>query len=93
MIKKSLVCKYKMAGDFLHEDFAVWLQILRDGKTAFGVDEPLLIYRLSAGSKSGNKWKAAKMTYRVYRQDVYKRQTKINTKERIHYYVQTKKKF
>lgn len=67
MIKKSLVCKYKMAGDFLHEDFAVWLQILRDGKTAFGVDEPLLIYRLSAGSKSGNKWKAAKMTYRVYR--------------------------
>ncbi len=67
MIKKSLVRRYKMAGDFLHEDFAVWLQILRDGKIAFGVDEPLLIYRLSAGSKSGNKWKAAKMTYRVYR--------------------------
>lgn len=67
LIKRELIKGYPMAGERLHEDFAVWLKILRDGETAWGVDEPLLIYRQSAGSKSGNKWEAAKMTYRVYR--------------------------
>ena len=52
----------------LHEDFVVWLRILRDKKIcAYGVDEPLLIYRVHSNSKSGNKLKAAKMTFRVYR--------------------------
>ena len=34
---------------------------------AYGIDEPLLIYRLSANSKSGNKIKAAKMNWNTYR--------------------------
>ena len=51
----------------MHEDFAVWLQILREEEYAYGVDEPLLIYRLSSGSKSGNKLKAARMNWNTYR--------------------------
>ena len=51
----------------MHEDYAVWLQILKNGGHAYGINEPLLIYRLSQSSKSGNKKKAAVMTYRVYR--------------------------
>ena len=52
----------------MHEDFAVWLQILKNRNLqAFGINEPLLIYRITAASKSGNKIKAARMTYRVYR--------------------------
>ena len=51
----------------MHEDFAVWLGILKSGKFAYGVDEPLLIYRLSKTSKSGNKFKAAKMNWNTYR--------------------------
>lgn len=52
----------------IHEDFAVWLEILKeDGKKAYGINEPLLIYRVHSGSKSGNKRKAAAMTFRVYR--------------------------
>lgn len=52
----------------IHEDFAVWLEILKEeGKKAYGVNEPLLIYRIRSGSKSGNKRKAAAMTFRVYR--------------------------
>ena len=51
----------------MHEDFAVWLGILKSGKSAYGVDEPLLIYRLSKKSKSGNKLKAAKMNWNTYR--------------------------
>lgn len=51
----------------LHEDYAVWLSLLRDGGYAAGIDRPLLIYRSSASSKSGNKLRSAIMTYRVYR--------------------------
>lgn len=68
LIRKELILAYPMEhADEMHEDFAVWLQILRDhNMTAVGVDEPLLIYRISSNSKSGNKIKAALMTYRVY---------------------------
>ena len=34
---------------------------------AYGIDQPLLIYRLSGNSKSGNKLKAAKMNWNTYR--------------------------
>ena len=53
--------------DGLHEDFVCWLRLLRSGAQARGIDEPLLIYRLSPSSKSGNKLKAAKMNWRAYR--------------------------
>ena len=67
LVKKELVLKYGMPDGDLHEDFALWLQILRDGGAACGIDEPLLIYRVSSGSKSGNKLHAAHMQWKVYR--------------------------
>ena len=51
----------------IHEDFAVWLRLLEGGKLAWAVDEPLLIYRLSPQSKSGNKLAAARMNWNTYR--------------------------
>ena len=38
-----------------------------EGKKAYGVDERLLIYRIAKSSKSGNKFKAAKMNWNTYR--------------------------
>ena len=67
LIKKELYEKYSALGDDMHEDFACWLQVLKRGNIAYGVDEPLLTYRLSAKSKSGNKLKAAKMNWKTYR--------------------------
>ena len=69
LIKKSLIADFPMKhAEDMHEDFAVWLQILKNRNLqAFGINEPLLIYRITAASKSGNKIKAARMTYRVYR--------------------------
>ena len=51
----------------MHEDFAVWLEILEEEPWAYGVDEPLLVYRRSAASKSGNKLRAARMNWNTYR--------------------------
>lgn len=49
------------------EDSATWWQILRSGYTAYGLDEPLSVYRRHRGSHSANKLKAVAGTYRMYR--------------------------
>lgn len=67
LLKKKLLKDIKMERDDMHEDYAVWLRILRKGIIAHGVNEPLLIYRISPNSKSGNKLKTVKMTYKVFR--------------------------
>ncbi len=67
LVKKCWLEKYPMAHDDMHEDFAVWLSILKDGGKARGINEPLLIYRVDRNSKSGNKFKSMCMTYRVYK--------------------------
>lgn len=67
LIKKQFLENFKMERDELHEDFAVWLRILRTGVVAYGINEPLLIYRVSRHSKSGNKLKSIVMTYKVFR--------------------------
>lgn len=67
LVKKELYLKFYASGDKMHEDFATWLRILKTGVVAYGVDEPLLIYRLDKSSKSGNKVVAAKMNWNTYR--------------------------
>lgn len=67
LILKECYIENEVIGDKMHEDFACWLKFLRAGEVAYGIDEPLLIYRLSPNSKSGNKIKAAKMNWNTYR--------------------------
>ena len=67
LVKKELYEKFYAVGDDMHEDFAIWLGITKTGRKAFGIDEPLLIYRLAKSSKSSNKLKAARMNWNTYR--------------------------
>ncbi|MGN0380144.1 MAG: glycosyltransferase family 2 protein [Butyrivibrio sp.] len=67
IVKKELYVSHEAMGDGMHEDFASWLSIMKTGVNAYGVDEPLLVYRISKCSKSGNKFKAAKMNWNTYR--------------------------
>ena len=67
MVLSSVVKQYKMVQDHLHEDYIMWLSILREHGKAYGINEPMLKYRVMQGTKSGNKWKSAKMTFGVYR--------------------------
>lgn len=68
VIRKDLALKHPFPdGKKMHEDYAVWLDILREGEYALGINRPLLLYRVSPGSKSGNKFRSAVMTYNVYR--------------------------
>ena len=67
LVKTNLYSEYYALGDNMHEDFAIWLGITKSGKIAYGIDEPLLTYRISSSSKSSNKIKAAKMNWNTYR--------------------------
>ncbi len=67
LVKKDLYQQFYAVGDEMHEDFAIWLGITKTGRDAYGIDEPLLIYRLANASKSSNKFKSAKMNWNTYR--------------------------
>ncbi|MEW9080056.1 glycosyltransferase family 2 protein [Terrisporobacter glycolicus] len=49
-----------------HEDFVLWLKILKNNVVAYGLDEILSSYRKSNSSVSHNKIKAAIWTWNIY---------------------------
>ena len=55
------------SGNGMHEDFVCWLGMLRAGLTACGIDEPLITYRVSKRSATGNKLKASRLNMNTYR--------------------------
>ncbi len=69
----TVVIDRKICGDFYminirkNQDMATWLQILKKGYKAYGINECLGIYRLVDGSISNNKIKAAKSVWKTYR--------------------------
>ena len=50
-----------------HEDYAAFLNCLRDGAVAQGLDEVLASYRVSRTSVSGNKFRTATWQWRILR--------------------------
>lgn len=54
--------------DFFHEDYVLWLQLLKEGFTAAGCRDILVDWRYTAGSRSFNKWNSAKNRWRIYRE-------------------------
>ena len=66
IMKKNVAEKFEFPEGNMHEDYALWLDVLRHGSFAAGINRPLLRYRLSPNSQSGNKIKSALMTFRVY---------------------------
>lgn len=62
-IDKSLI----RMEDIGSEDTAAWWRILKSGITAYGLDEPLAIYRRPENSLSSNKLVAVKRIWKLYR--------------------------
>lgn len=67
MMKASLGKKYKMDGSYSHEDMVYWLTLFQGGCKAVGDPEVLVRYRIYEQNRSGNKKKAAKDRWIVYR--------------------------
>ncbi len=67
LLRTNIAKEFPMHSDDSHEDYIMWLEILKKYGTACAINEPLLKYRLSSSGKSGSKFKSAKMTFKVYR--------------------------
>lgn len=67
LVRKSAIEGLSMPGDSMHEDYAMWLDLLKRVGYAYAVQEPLLRHRLHSSSKSSNKFKALKMNINTYR--------------------------
>ena len=68
MVKRTLLAEHRFTqtNKPIHEDYVLWLTLLNHC-VAHGINEPLLIYRLSATSKSAGRITSARMTYHAYR--------------------------
>lgn len=67
VVRKDVAQEFGFVCDKYHEDYILWLRILKKYHFAAGVNVPALKCRLSEGGKSRNKWKSAKMQYGSYR--------------------------
>lgn len=67
VISKEIAENYKMSSEYSHEDYVFWLTLLQDKKIGMGINEILVNYRISPDSRSGNKFKAAKNRWKIYR--------------------------
>ena len=67
VLRADVAKAFRFVCDQYHEDYILWLRILKKYKTASGVNIPALKSRQSAGGKSRNKWKSARMQYGSYR--------------------------
>lgn len=67
LIKTEVALEFPMHHDDSHEDYLMWLEVLKKYDGGCAINEPLLKYRITNTGKSGNKWQSAKMTYMTYR--------------------------
>ncbi len=66
LLRRTALGHHRMDSRFFHEDYVLWLTLLREGKTAVGIPEPLMGYR--AGGRSQDKLSAAAERWRIYRE-------------------------
>lgn len=66
-IRADLMKAHPFNQGFYHEDYALWMELLRVCPTASGDQKVLMHYRLVSGSRSNKKGNAAKERWNTYR--------------------------
>ena len=67
MIDKEQTGDFRMPNIRSSHDMALWLDIMKRGFSAYGLNENLAYYRLVSNSNTSKKWKAATEVWEVYR--------------------------
>jgi glycosyltransferase involved in cell wall biosynthesis len=67
IVKKEVIKDLTFPPLQLRQDHAFWLSILKRGYIAYGLNSPLLFYRVRKNSVSSNKMIAAKYQWKLYR--------------------------
>lgn len=69
----TVIIDRQLTGEFempliYYDDFGCWLELLRSGGFAVGLNQDLMRYRVVLGSVSRNKWRSALEVWKTYRQ-------------------------
>lgn len=67
MVKTDIFKAHPFKSVFYHEDFVLWMELMKNGYKAVGDAEVLAEYRQVSGSKSNDKRKSAKHRWTLYR--------------------------
>lgn len=67
MLRSQLTKQHAMNGNYAHEDYVYWLELLQSGAQGGVLNQCLTNYRLAQTSRSANKLKAAQGRWQVYR--------------------------
>ena len=65
IIDKQIIGDFRIVNVRKDHDSMTWAKLLRDGHTAYGLNESLAYYRKVEGSISNNKFEAAKNHWRI----------------------------
>lgn len=68
MLRSQLTKEHAMNGNYAHEDYVYWLELLQSGAQGGVLNRCLTNYRLAQTSRSANKLKAAQGRWQVYRE-------------------------
>ena len=66
-IKTELMQAHPFNPEFYHEDYVLWMELLRVCPTAYGDEKVLMHYRQVTGSRSNKKGNAAKERWNTFR--------------------------
>lgn len=92
LIKIETIGKFYMPDIAKRQDYGLWLSILKKNEFAYGLKEPLAIYRIRKGSVSRNKFKAMYYVWKVYK-DVEKLNSFIASYMLINYIINGLRKY
>lgn len=67
LISTEIMKTHPFSNEFHHEDYVLWMTLLREGYAACGCSEVLMHYRQIPGSRSSDKIKSAKGRWEAYR--------------------------
>lgn len=69
IIDRKLVGEFSMTLRRSGQDYSTWLKLMRDGSKAYGINEPLVKYRVRKNSLSSNKIKSIVQVFDIQTKD------------------------
>lgn len=55
VVKRDIFLEFRMNNSYIHEDYVLWLKMLKNGYVFRGINEPLMKYRVFQGSRNASK--------------------------------------
>lgn len=66
-LRRSILMQHRFSAAYYHEDYALWLELLRSGYRAAASRQVLADYRVVKGSRSNDKLRSARNRWTIYR--------------------------